>query len=159
MFRNLYIISLSIFMSLPFFAQEKEPPNIVFIAVDDLRPELGSFGNELVKTPQMDKLASEGTAFLNHYVQVPTCGASRYSVLTGRLPRSTKHLSNNIIKDEISNKPESPLPETFIHHLRRNGYFTVGIGKISHYPDGLVYGYNGSPDGARRELPHSWDEL
>lgn len=134
-------------------------PNVLFIAVDDLRPDLGSYGNTFIKTPHMDKLASESRLFENHFVQVPTCGASRYSLLTGQLPRQQAHLSNDAIKNFISGEPEKEKPETFIHRLRRSGYYTVGIGKISHFPDGLLYGYNEDPEGAERELPYSWDEV
>lgn len=134
-------------------------PNIVFIFVDDLRPELGCYGNALIKTPNLDKLASQSLVFRNHFVQVPTCGASRFSLLTGLLPRTRAHLRNDAIERYISSQPETERPETFIHHLRRNGYYTVGIGKISHSADGLLYPYTGDPEGARRELPHSWDEL
>ena len=137
-------------------AQEK--PNILFICVDDLRPELGCYGNNYIHSPNIDKLAKTGAVFTNHYVQVPTCGASRFSLLTGMLPKTKGHLSNEACRTFISGKPESDAPETFIHHLRRNGYYTVGIGKISHYVDGLLYGYTDSV-GTEYELPHSWDEM
>ncbi len=137
---------------------KKKMPNVLFIAVDDLRPELGSYGNKIAHTPYMDNLASEGLLFKNHFVQVPTCGASRYGLLTGMRPKTPKHLSNRAIEHEISGKAEDSIPETFIHHLRRNGYYTVGIGKISHSADGLVYGYTEEPSD-KRELPYSWDEL
>ena len=133
-------------------------PNILFIAVDDLRPELGCYGMDYIKSPNLDKLASSGIVFTNHFVQVPTCGASRFSMLTGMLPKTTGHLSNEAIHKYISGQPKTSKPETFIHHLKRNGYYTVGIGKISHYVDGLLYGYT-DPIGTKRELPHSWDEL
>lgn len=138
---------------------QRERPNVLFICVDDLRPELGYYGNKLIKSPHLDKLASESLVFMNHYVQVPTCGASRSSMLTGMLPRTETQLSNEAIRKLISGEPEGEIPETFIHHLRRNGYYTVGIGKISHYADGLLYGYNDDPKGAKRELPYSWDEM
>ena len=133
-------------------------PNILFIAVDDLRPELGCYGKDYIESPNMDNLAREGVVFANHYANVPTCGASRYTLLTGMLPRNPVQVGNEAIRQSISGKPESDDPETFIHHLRRNGYYTVGIGKISHYADGYLYGYNDSA-GSERELPHSWDEL
>lgn len=137
---------------------KEKMPNVLFIAVDDLRPELGSYGNKIAHTPHMDNLASEGVLFKNHFVQVPTCGASRYALLTGMRPKTPKHLSNRAIEYEISGKAEDSIPETFIHQLRRNGYYTVGIGKISHSADGLVYGYTEEPSD-KRELPNSWDEL
>ena len=71
-------------------------PNILFIAVDDLRPELGVYGNQTVKSPNIDKLANEGSYFTRHYVQVPTCGASRYSLMTGMRPRKRIHVDNKV---------------------------------------------------------------
>jgi arylsulfatase A-like enzyme len=136
----------------------KQRPNILFICVDDLRPELGCYGNEHIQSPNIDQLAETGALFTNHYVSVPTCGASRYSLLTGMLPKTKEHLSNEACHNFIAGKPETEEPETFIHHLRRNGYYTVGIGKISHYVDGLLYGYT-EQVGTEYELPHSWDEM
>jgi len=138
--------------------KEKKRPNILFIAVDDLRTELGAYGNPLVKSPNMDALASSGSIFTHHYVQVPTCGASRHALLTGMRPSKPIHLNNRAIELEISGQPEKSVPETFIHRFRNEGYHTVGIGKISHSADGLVYGYEEEPSNIR-ELPHSWDEL
>jgi len=134
-------------------------PSILFIAVDDLRPELGCYGNEVIQSPNIDRLASQGTTFTNHFVVVPTCGASRQSLLTGLLPTTRQHISNRASVEFLTNQPETTVPETFVHHLKRNGYYTVGIGKISHSADGLVYGYQESPEGAPLELPHSWDEM
>ncbi|MDY7395481.1 sulfatase [Aureibaculum sp. 2210JD6-5] len=133
-------------------------PNILFIAVDDLRPELGSYGNTIIHSPNMDNLASEGFVFTNHYVQVPTCGASRYSLLTGLRPTQKSHLSNNVFEREMANKSKFENPESFVHQLKRNGYYTVGIGKISHSADGLVYGYEEQPS-IIKEMPYSWDEF
>ncbi|WP_242206058.1 sulfatase [Aestuariivivens insulae] len=133
-------------------------PNIVFIAVDDLRPDLGCYGNPIAQSPNLDKLAAEGFLFQNHFVNVPTCGASRHALLTGMRPTTKAHLDNDITSHVLSNQPETDIPETFIHQLKRNGYHTVGIGKISHSADGLVYGYTEQPSN-KRELPYSWDEL
>lgn len=133
-------------------------PNVLFIAVDDLRAELGCYGNSYIKSPNLDNLASEGILFNHHYVQVPTCGASRYSMLTGRLPKDRKQLLNNACVTYITNEKETQKPETFVHYLKQNGYYTVGIGKISHHPDGYVYGYL-EPKSDVMELPHSWNEM
>ena len=136
----------------------KQKPNVLFIAVDDLRTELGCYDNPVIKTPNIDQLATQGRIFTNHFVQVPTCGASRCSLLTGKRPRFKWQLRNDAIVKGLSDKPESEYPETFIHHLRRNGYHTVGMGKISHHPDNLIYGYTQQPTN-KKELPYSWDEF
>lgn len=139
-------------------ARYVDKPNVLFICVDDLRPELGCYGNSYIHSPNIDKLAQTGAVFTNHFVQVPTCGASRCCMLTGMLPKTTGCLSNEACRTFISGKPESDIPETFVHHLKRNGYYTVGIGKISHYVDGLLYGYT-DPVGTEYEMPYSWNEM
>lgn len=161
MTRNLFLLILFLTgMASDSYCQLQETrPNVLFVFVDDLRPELGCYGVETVKSPNLDALASQGIVFKKQFVTVPTCGASRYSILTGMLPRTKAHLSNHAIKKFISGEPEIAKPETFIHHLKRNGYYTVGIGKISHYPDGLIYGYRDNPKGAKKELPYSWNEM
>jgi arylsulfatase A-like enzyme len=138
--------------------QANSKPNVLFICVDDLRPELGCYGADYIHSPNIDKLAQSGAIFTNQFVQVPTCGASRYSMLTGMLPKTKEHLNNEACRTFISGKPETEVPETFIHHLKQNGYYTVGIGKISHYVDGLLYGYTDSV-GTDYELPNSWNEM
>lgn len=155
------IIALVVLLFVFGFKNEEQikPPNILFIAVDDLRPELGCYGNDFIKSPNIDKLAANATVFKNHYVAVPTCGASRHALLTGFYPRKKIHLSNNVSAALFSKAEEQESPETFIHQLKRNGYYTVGIGKISHHPDGHVYGYTESPLNTPLELPYSWDEM
>lgn len=138
--------------------QKINRPNILFIAIDDLRPELGAYGNKIIKSPNLDKLALEGVIFNNHFVQVPICGASRYNLLTGMRPINRAQLKNDVIENEISNNVKSLKPESFIEQLKRNGYYTVGIGKIGHSADGLIYKYTEEPS-TNRELPNSWDEI
>lgn len=154
--KTAYLITLVSFMlNTLAFAQKK--PNILFICVDDLRTELGCYGNPIVKSPNLDKFSSQGRLFKNHYVQVPTCGPSRHCLLTGMRPKSTKELSNNISANLSVNKVEQEKPESFVHHFRRNGYYTIGIGKISHHPDGYVYGYE-EERSDQLEFPFSWNE-
>ena len=133
-------------------------PNVLFICIDDLRPDLKMYGNLQVQSPNLDRLARQATVFTNHYVTQPTCGASRYSLLTGRLPRHAVELKNEAIEKQIAGKSRTEQPETFIDNLRRSGYYTVGIGKISHSPDGHIYGYT-EPESDNLELPNSWDEM
>jgi len=107
-------------------------PNVLFICVDDLKPWLGCYGNKFIKTPQIDKLAASGQLFMRHYVQAATCGASRQSMLTGRLPRTPFDTRNEAAR--IMNTPEGkkliPMPLLF----KKNNYTTITIGKVSHAP-------------------------
>jgi iduronate 2-sulfatase len=65
-------------------------PNILFIAIDDLKPLIGAYGNTLVKTPNIDRLAKRGTTFINNYCQQAVCGPTRASILTGMRPDYTQ---------------------------------------------------------------------
>jgi iduronate 2-sulfatase len=136
----------------------QQKPNVLFICIDDMRPELKVYGNPVIQAPNLEQLAARSYVFTRQYVTQPTCGASRFSLLTGRRPRSIVELSNEAIAKKLAGKPKTGLPETFIDNLRRNGYYTVGIGKISHSADGYVYGYNDAKSD-QLELPHSWDEM
>ncbi|MCG8308179.1 MAG: sulfatase [Cytophagales bacterium] len=157
--KGFFLIAVSVsFLTFCNPVVKEQRPNILFIAVDDLRPELGCYGKDYIHSPNLDRLTEEGFVFKKHYVTVPTCGASRHSMLTGRLPGSKADIKNSASSVALSGKPEGQLPETFIHYLRRNGYYTVGIGKITHHPDGYVYGYT-DPVSDVLELPHSWDEM
>ena len=138
----------------------RERPNVLFIAIDDLRTELGCYGVKHAPTPNLDRLASQGVAFTRHFVQVPTCGASRYALLTGRSPSESGVTRSNAAAyagaSALSAK-QLPGAQTFPELFRRSGYRTVLIGKISHTADGRVFAYNGQGDG-RDELPHAWDD-
>ena len=136
-------------------AAPQKPPNVLFIAVDDLRPQTGAYGESGMVTPNFDRFAAQARLFERHYVQVPTCGASRYALLTGNRPASAAHTRNDAIRDLLP-KTEQETPESFAHLFRRAGYRTVSIGKISHYVDGRIYSYEGEGEG-EFEMPFSWD--
>ncbi len=131
----------------------QKQPNFLFICIDDLRPQIGAYGVDYMKTPNLDRLASEGRLFTQQYVQVPTSGASRRALLTGLYPSETNHTVNEYFGKELASTKEGEHPETFIHHLKRNGYYTVGMGKVGHHANGHNV-INGSES---LELPHSWD--
>ena len=71
-------------------ADEKQRPNILFVSVDDMRPEIGCYGNKEIKTPCFDAFAKTGTTFLKAYCQSAVCAPSRASVMTGLRPDSTR---------------------------------------------------------------------
>lgn len=107
-------------------------PNVLFIAIDDLRTDLGSLGVSYAKTPQLDAFAATARVFTHHYVQVPTCGASRCALLSGRYPSEPAHVSNNAIATTHERWGAANLPALF----QGNGYRTYALGKITHYPGG-----------------------
>ena len=137
-----------------------KPKNVLFIAVDDLRPELGCYGASYAQSPNIDALAKRSLRFENHFVQVPTCGASRYALLTGRSPAFSKALGNGAMSGgKTALKPkELPGAQSMPEMFRRSGYHTTLIGKISHTADGLNFGYKGQGDGSH-EVPLAWDEF
>ena len=106
----------------------KQPKyNVLFIASDDLRPELGAYGTPLIQTPNIDKLAARGTRFDNAYAQYPVCNPSRTSLLTGRYPTQTGVMNNN---DYFRKK--FPDWVTLPQYFKNNGYATLRSGKIFH---------------------------
>ena len=72
--------------------QPPEKPNVLLFYVDDLRPELASYGAAHIQSPHIDALAEKGVKFTNAYCNVPVCGASRASMLTGMLPTKNRFL-------------------------------------------------------------------
>ena len=102
-----------------------EKPNILFIAVDDLKPILGCFGDKIIKTPNIDRLAKNGTVFLQNYCQQAVSGPTRASILTGMRPDYTKIWDLKTKMRDV-NPDILTIPQYFISQ----GYSTQGIGKI-----------------------------
>ena len=134
-------------------AQESTKKNVLLICVDDLRPELGCYGKEYISSPNIDRLAKSGLVFMRHFVQAPTCGASRFSLLTGQYGRGSNgdlfQRAGRIAKDKDSVTPSMPA------WFRKHGYTTVSVGKVSHHPGGR--GGKDWDDDSRPEMPLSWD--
>ena len=128
-------------------------PNILLIAVDDLRPELASFGASYIRSPNIDRLSSSGRVFRSHYVQAPTCGASRYTLLTGRYGGA----SNAALFQRAARINDDPgsAPPSMPAWFREHGYTAVSVGKVSHHPGGL--GGTDWDDPLQPEMPNSWD--
>ena len=104
-----------------------KPMNVLFIAVDDLRPTLGCYGTPVVKSPNIDTLAKSGTLFERAYVQQAVCSPSRTSLMTGQRPDTTHVWDLN-----THFRKHIPDVVTLPQHFKNNGYFTQGIGKIYH---------------------------
>ena len=116
--------------------------NVLFIAIDDLRPELGTYGMTSVKSPNIDKLASQSIVFERAYCQVALCSPSRTSLLTGRRP-DTNHVWE-IANDEYWRNYTNAT--TIPQYFKENGYVSVGMGKIFH---------PGAPNG-HDDIAYSW---
>ncbi|TXE10158.1 sulfatase [Seonamhaeicola algicola] len=104
-------------------------PNILFLAIDDLRPEIGAYGSEIAITPNFDKFASQGLLFNNAYCQEPICSPSRASLMTGARPETI-----NVIENFTYFREANPDIVTLSQHFKNNGYETVHTGKIYHKP-------------------------
>ena len=101
--------------------------NVLFISVDDLRPLLGCYGHSEMQTPNIDRLAKQGTLFNRAYCQFPVCNPSRVSVLTGLRPDTTKIYDNPTDFREVL-----PGVVTLPQHFKDHGYHTRSVGKIAH---------------------------
>ncbi|MFK7949807.1 MAG: sulfatase [Saprospiraceae bacterium] len=99
--------------------------NVLFIAIDDLKPLLNCYGNPQIKTPNIDKLAARSTVFLNNHCQQAVCAPSRASLMTGQFPDHTKVLD---LKTLIRKKQPNVL--TLPQYFKNNGYQTTAFGKI-----------------------------
>lgn len=106
---------------------EQARPNVLFIAVDDLRPELGCYGNTQIISPNIDKLAADGLVFNRAYCQQSICMASRASIMSGYRP-DTLHIYNTSSLDELA-----PEVLTLNQHFENNGYQIWASGKIYHH--------------------------
>jgi len=128
--------------------------NVLLICVDDLRPELASFGAEYIHSPNIDRLAETGRAFHRHYVNAPSCGPSRCTLLTGRFGDPGNDALFNRAKK--FNKAPKSVPPSMPEWFRTHGYTTVSVGKVSHHPGGR--GGEDWDDGSIIEMPNAWDQ-
>jgi iduronate 2-sulfatase len=119
-------------------AQETTQPNVLFISVDDLRPELKCYGAQHMHTPNMDRIAAEGTLFERAYCQQALCAPSRASLMTGLRPASSG-VTNLVTHIRLKN----PHVVTLSQQFKTHGYHAQSFGKIYH--PGL-------------DDPHSWSE-
>ncbi|MGB0327026.1 MAG: sulfatase [Akkermansiaceae bacterium] len=131
------------------FAAPKKPMNVLFIISDDLTATaLSCYGNKICKTPNIDRIAKEGTRFTRAYCQGTYCGPSRASFLSGYYPHAIKMLGYKSPRPAIGDRATWP------EHFKNNGYHTARVSKIYHMgvPGGIEKGTNGEDD------PRSWTE-
>lgn len=135
-------IACALLLALPCSADSPtaSKPNVLFIAVDDLRPQITSFGAEKMVTPNFDRLAKRGVRFDRAYCMVPTCGASRASLMTGVRPARDRFITYTSRADQ-----EAPGVTTLNTHFKDNGYRTLSLGKVFHNPADSLKGWSERP--------------
>ncbi len=100
-------------------------PNVLFVVVDDLRTSLGCYGDPMVKSPNIDRLAGQGLMFNRAYCHQAVCGPSRASLLTGQLPDNTRVWHNrNLFRSTI------PTLVTLPQFFKNNGWYALSLGKV-----------------------------
>ena len=162
-----YVVTNTRHSAISLALTEGEPPppkpNVLFIAIDDLNPLLGSYGDSIAKTPNMDALAARGMLFENAHCQWSVCGPSRASLMTGLMPEQGGVMGFTKMRgDGVNDARDNPLglpnlitlPQYFIGH----GYATAAVGKLndnrcvgSINPDGTI-----NEDGNTADDPPSW---
>ncbi|MFI5379466.1 MAG: sulfatase, partial [Tepidisphaerales bacterium] len=126
-----FLFPFSFFLALSASAQSTAPTprphNLILIVCDDLNAELGCFGNKVVKTPNIDRLAGRGVCFVRNYCQLPACNPSRASLMSGLTPEAC-----GVMGMAEDYQPAASDPP-FLHRLfQSTGYETVCIGKVFH---------------------------
>lgn len=124
--------------------EKNDRPNILFIAVDDLRPEINCFGASQIISPNLDRLAEQSLIFNRAYCNIPTCGASRASLLSGTRPTRHRFVTYDTRKDN-----DIPNAVSLIMQFKNSGYRTISNGKVYHFvnDDSLAWDEIWRPDG------------
>ena len=132
----IYILFFSacFYSAITFAAQqassEKKPPNIIWVVLEDISLDLGSYGNTLVHTPNLDRLAKEGTRYTNAYATSPVCSPTRSAFFTGMHQTSIgAHHHRSHLNDDFS------LPKgikMLSSYLRDAGYFNLLMLSLIH---------------------------
>ncbi|TDK43429.1 sulfatase [Algoriphagus formosus] len=142
---------LTLLFLIPLFSSaQKKPSNVLLIIADDLTTTaLGSYGNEMVKTPVLDQLAKESFLFERAYSQYPVCGPSRASLMFGYYPTATQTYGYVSGRENVGN-----IKESLAQFFKNRGYYSARVSKIFHMgvPIDIETGSDGKDD------PASWTE-
>ncbi len=135
--RVIIILAVLLNLAASCTAQKQQHTNVLFIAVDDLKPMLGCYGDKSIISPNIDALAKQGVLFENAYCQQAVCAPSRVSIFSGLRPDQTRvwDLKTNM-------RDVNPGVVTLPQYFRQHGYQTAGVGKLMH--------------GAKNNDPGSW---
>ena len=153
--RNIYALLCVAIVAISLRAAEPEKLNVLLLVSDDLCTHLSTYGDPLVKTPNVDRLAARGVKFEHAYCQYPLCNPSRASFLTGLRPDTTRVYDN-----AIQFRQNVPDAQTIGQTFQKAGYFVARVGKLYHYGVPAQIGTNGlddAPSWAERYNPKGRD--
>src|SRR5262245_45538984 len=140
---HLVTLSLLLVLGLTPAVKAAEKPNVLLLCVDDLKPLLGCYGDKLVRSPHIDRLAGRGLLFERAYCNQAVCAPSRNALLTGLRPQTLG------IYDLGTNfRRAVPEAVTLPQHFKNHGYRTEGLGKIFHV------GHGNTEDPRSWSVPH-----
>ncbi len=131
MFRLFSLFSILLCLLLSTEAADKNRPNVLMIAIDDLRPMLGCYGDDRIHSPHIDRLAARSILFERAYCNYAKCGASRLSLMTGLRPDQIRVVGHGV-KDVAAFRKRQPNATTMARWLLEQGYETRSFGKIDH---------------------------
>ena len=120
--------------------QNAKRPHVLFLAVDDLRPQLGCYGHWQMVTPRLDALAASGARFDRAYCMIPVCGASRASLMTGLRPTPNRFRTWDCWAER-----DAPEAVPLNAHFTRHGYYAISLGKVFHQNLDHVEGWSEIP--------------
>ena len=146
-FRYLLMLTIGLVLMGSKSEPRKQNLNVLFIIADDLNCDIGAYGNPIIKTPNIDRLARNGVLFGNAHIQYPWCGPSRASFMTGLYPDQTK-----VKQLRINIREAIPEVVTIGQKYREERYHSVRIGKIFHYHNPGHIGTSGNDDN------YTWDQ-
>jgi arylsulfatase A-like enzyme len=156
---HLFLITVLLCKGLMTFGQppKNQPLNVIWISVEDMGPILSAYGNQVVKTPNIDRLAAEGVKYTKAYATVGVCAPSRFSIITGmyparlgahnmrtgdhnnfKWPENVAHKTHKGVLDKSGkNVPEyevvtPPYVKPFTEYLRKAGYYCVNDNKCDY---------------------------
>ncbi|MCH7920099.1 MAG: sulfatase [Planctomycetes bacterium] len=135
-----WITTLVVFTVTASMASAARRPNVLFIAVDDLRPQINCYGKTFMHTPHLDRLAERGVLFERAYCMVPTCGASRASLMSGIRPAPDRFVNYLAWAEK-----DVPGVTTLNTHFKNHGYTTISLGKVFHHATDNVDGWSETP--------------
>ena len=121
------VLMCALVFALPSAMHAQPSSNVLFLIVDDLRPELPTYGITQMQAPNIERLAEQGLVFHNAYANVPVCGASRGSLLTGLRPTATRFVGFQARMDV-----DTPAAVPLFGALKAEGYLSLSLGKVAH---------------------------